>query len=595
MNRPQRQARQNPINRHNPNAPLRQQAQAPEPAPEAPAARARRPREPRRTLDLTLTRVEINMYDTSDPDDEFYSKYFDKPNDDITRRLDALDYSSKKFNTIALQSGITNFELKNIYNIQLNPVSFEKFKAGDYENGKTKSDSQHYEQKVRGFSSKYAAFKDYKHVDDLTWVVKKHRLLFCNILERYIPNNQSNAAIISDLSPMMRIMYLALGSKQHALYLKYAYILKDLVSSSKSLEAENDFNEVELARGGYIPWEIVLEKQKELEQKFNQIKNKKTKEGYALNQDLLLLSLYSLIPPLRNEPKTLMFTEEAHVEGDWIEMKPDGSVVLDLNSEKKKHGAIVLDLPKELENIIKQSYQLYPRLHAFTDTRYFGSADKEKAEKAAGLTTMGQRLERLFLGYKNQDGVQYKVGASMLRSSYVNYRYDIKRINRHLKWNEKEEMAKRMRTSIKMMELQYLKIIQEPMAAIVLPEWQNEVVNGIAEPAKGVDDNGQRARPAANSQPVMIVKKRCSPQNKRDRLQRGAYQRQLEASHKYYDKKKDDILKQQKEYRSTPERRKADARRKVVNNLNRDPEYARAVRQTTLDKYEIQKLNGVYI
>jgi hypothetical protein len=529
------------------------------------------------------------MYDTSDPNSEFYEKYFDKPDDAITHRLEALDYSNKKFNTVALQSGITNFELKDIDTIPLQPVSFQKFKAGDYQNAKSKSDSERYEGRVRGFTTKYATFKDYKGIDDLTWIVRKHRLLLCEVLEKYIPTNLSNANIINDVTVMMRIMYLALGSKQHALYLKYAYIMKDLVTDSKSLEAENDFNDVELARGGYIPWNIVLEKQKELEQKFNQIQNKKSKEGYALNQDLLLLSLYCLIPPLRNEPKTLMFTDEDHVEKDWIYMKLDGSVVLDLNSEKKKHPPIVLDLPKELENIIKQSYQLYPRVHAFTDTRYFDKEKKDKEEKGAGLTTMSQRLEKLFIGYKNQDGVQYKVGASMLRSSYVNYRYHI---HRHLKWNEKEDIAKKMRTSVKMMELQYLKIT-EPMQAIVLPEWDNEVINAVAEPVRVPNDN--RPITHANKQPVMIVKKKCDPQSENDRLQRGAYQNQLKASHKYYEKKKETVLKQQKTYRNTPERRLADARRKVLRLLNKDPEYIKSVKKATIEKYNIQTVNGVYI
>ena len=40
------------------------------------------------------------------------------------------------------------------------------------------------------------------------------------------------------------------------------------------------------------------------------IKIKNSSNAHDLNQDLLLLSLYSLIPPLRNEIKTLKFTED---------------------------------------------------------------------------------------------------------------------------------------------------------------------------------------------------------------------------------------------------------------------------------------------
>ena len=48
--------------------------------------------------------------------------------------------------------------------------------------------------------------------------------------------------------------------------------------------------------------DVVLEKQKELQKQFELIKIKKRVIAYDLNQDLLLVSLYSLIPPLRKPP-----------------------------------------------------------------------------------------------------------------------------------------------------------------------------------------------------------------------------------------------------------------------------------------------------
>ncbi len=71
-------------------------AQAPVPAPAPDPAPVQRMQQPRRTLDLTLKKVDAVSYDISDPESEFYEKYFDKPDDDITRRLDNLDYSKHK-------------------------------------------------------------------------------------------------------------------------------------------------------------------------------------------------------------------------------------------------------------------------------------------------------------------------------------------------------------------------------------------------------------------------------------------------------------------------------------------------------------------
>ena len=83
----------------------------------------------------------------------------------------------------------------------------------------------------------------------------------------------------------------------------------------------------------------VLNKQKELQKQFEQITNKNSVIGYDLNQDLLLISLYSLIPPLRQEIMTLKFSKKLERNDNWIVIKPD-DIIMDLNEIKKKHNAI---------------------------------------------------------------------------------------------------------------------------------------------------------------------------------------------------------------------------------------------------------------
>ena len=51
-----------------------------------------------------------------------------------------------------------------------------------------------------------------------------------------------------------------------------------------------------------MPFEVILGKQKQLQEEF------KEKGTYKLNQDLVLVSLYSLIPPNLDEIKELFFT-----------------------------------------------------------------------------------------------------------------------------------------------------------------------------------------------------------------------------------------------------------------------------------------------
>ena len=532
-----------------------------------PAAKAAR--QPKRTLDLTLKKVDAQMYDAKDPNSEFYDKFFDKADDSITKRLKALDYNNPKYNIAAFKTGITTYDLKDIDTVPIRQISFKDFKDGLFATSKTKSDATVYSDKIKKFTNQFPSFKKYKPSDDLSWVVRENRLLLCEILEYAIGKQTQLPSIETELVAMMRIINLAFNSKLTPLYIKYQAILTEVRQNTKTSEGENTFNETELRKGGLIPWKMVLNKQKELQDRFYRINNQVSKEGYALNQDLLLISLYSLIPPLRNEPKFLEFTETEQDSGDWVLIQQGSTVTLDLNEEKKKHDPIKLTLSDTLSDILLDSYKLFPRKYVFTDTTKYPSFDKKAAKM-----TMNNRLANLFRESS------YKVGASMLRSSYVTFMFE-----KQITYNKKEWIAKNMRTSVEMMDRHYFKIISEPMAAIV--DIPDDVIRTVAVPAVG-QPNPQPPRPVLKK-PVLIVQKKPMKEN----INPTNYEKHLEAGRKYYEKHRDKILKKQTKYRR--EHKTEDARRKILKWLNNDPDYINVVRQTTIDKYKIEKSNGRYI
>lgn len=539
--------------------------------PKKPAAKAvRPPKPPKRTLDTTLKKVDAELYDAKDPNGEFYDKFFDKPDDDITKRLKALDYSNPKYNIAAFKTGITTFELKNIDTVPIRQISFKDFKDGLYTTSLSKSDGKVYSDKIKKFTNQFPSFKKYKpkDIDDLSWVVRENRLLLCEILEYAIGTKAQLPTIETELVAMMRIIYLSFGSKLTPLYIKYQAILTEVTQKTKTSEGENTFNDSELRKGGLIPWRMVLNKQKELQDRFYSINNQVSKEGYALNQDLLLISLYSLIPPLRNEPKFLEFTETEKNSGDWVLIE-GRNVSLDLNEIKKKHAPIKLSVPDTLRDILLDSFNAFPRQYVFTDTLKYPSFDKKAAKM-----TMNNRLANLFREST------YKVGASMLRSSYVTFMFE-----KQITYNKKEWIAKNMRTSIDMMDRHYFKIISEPMAAIV--DIPDDVIRTVAVPAVG-QPNPDPPR-AVVKKPVLIVQKKTMKEN----INPTDYEKHLEAGRKYYKKHKDRLLKKQTKYRR--EHKTEDARRKILKWLNNDPDYINIVRQTTIDKYKIEKSDGVYI
>jgi len=58
----------------------------------------------------------------------------------------------------------------------------------------------------------------------------------------------------------------------------------------------------------------------------------------------------------------------------------DGEILLDLNLEKKRHQPIAFSITKdapELANIIKDSYNLYPREYVFTPKNIYPKLNKK--------------------------------------------------------------------------------------------------------------------------------------------------------------------------------------------------------------------------
>jgi hypothetical protein len=286
---------------------------------------------------------------------------------------------------------------------------------------------------------------------------------------------------------------------------------------------------------------VILEKQKELQKQFELINNKNTRIAYDLNQDLLLVSLYSLIPPLRAEPMTLKFTTKTQRSEDWIVIKPD-IVQMDLNEIKKKHDAILFNLTEdspELAKILRESYDLYPREFVFTHYKKYPDVSRQ-----ASVGTLTERLRGIF----RYTGKQ--VGINALHSSYVSQlNHDMIRSGGQLSVNMKEKLAYRMRTSRKYLDEAYLKIFptdigQEPSPA-------KEIV----------------VQPVSEDTPV-------ERQNKRTK--------------KYYKENKEKVLAQQHQYQAQkPLYEKA--RAKMLYYLNSDPDYHNKIRPATQAKYNFKK------
>ena len=515
----------------------------------------------RRVLNLDLPDVPPSEYekyieDWGEPSHPYWKDNFYTPKDNTTQEykeatLKLLHFLPANFALIydvPESFGVANLELnpdlvKPIKRIPL----YSKLERGEYETAGSKSDKTNIAGSIKFFRNNLASFVQYKETDDISWVIHKHRQLVTEILEYYGNKETTSLTTIkSRFNAITRLFRIAYETKNYELYVKYSSLVIFLSRQFEADEFDNELSEEELKK--FVTFDVVLNKQKELQKQFEMIKNKKSMIGYDLNQDLLLISLYSLIPPLRQEVMTLKFSKKLERKDNWAVIKSD-DVILDLNEIKKKHPAIMFHLAKdapELAKILKESYELYPREFLFTHYKKYPDVSRQ-----ASPATLSGRLSMIF----NYTGK--KVGINALRSSYVSYmNSEAIRNGKQLTVNQKDKIAEKMRSSRQCFDEAYLKIF--PIAQEELR--QKEPTEPIVKP---IDE----ALPTER-------------QNKRTK--------------QYYYENKEKVLAQQREYQDKKSLFEK-ARIKMLYYLNSDPEYYTKLKPATQQKYNFKKENGRWL
>ena len=534
-----------------------EQAEAARPQPK-PAKRQRKPQQQVAIPAIPLPALPVNDNNDNDNrpadrrniksiEDVYWKTYFYTPDDDISQKYFSIVENYEKL-PASMTDGMGNLEVKEPEPIKQIP-SFHKLINGDYHTATSKSD-KNIASSIKFFVNNLPSFQQFKNNDNLDWVVKYHRLLTTELLEYCSNHNSSIATLKSRFNAITRIMRLAFKSKTPDLYEKFSRIVYDLGEYFEDDEFDNVLSPEEEHK--FITWDIVIAKQKQLERQFYSIQNKHTKRAYELNNDLLLLSLYSLIPPLRNEIKHLNFTIQRKRDNDYIWLDTDGEILLDLNLEKKRHENITFSITKDapaLANIIRDSYTLYPREYVFTPKNTYPNLNKK-----ASQASLDARLKALFIFTGKS------VSVNSLRSSYVSYMVHQAMLKgKLLSVKEKNKIAEKMRSSRKYFDESYTKLFQTN------PQQQAHPV------IKQEDGNNNDVIDEMNS-----------------------YERQKARASSYYHQHREEIIRKQKEYQSK-KGSFTNSRNRLLRFLNSSPDYEKTMKDTTKTKYNFQKVNGVWI
>ena len=198
----------------------------------------------------------------------------------------------------------------------------------------------------------------------------------------------------------------------------------------------------------------------------------------------------------------------------------------------------------DLSEILKQSYKLYPRVALFTDINKFPYLTKQVATKS-----VGDRLLRIFRYWGKN------VGSSILRSSFVTH----VEAERPLTYNQRREYALKMRTSTEQMLLSYKKILDAPAL---------------------LDGN--------------IIIKAPTKEEYEESKSKKTYENQLKSNKAFYNGNKVEILRKQKIYKNGLDE-KVKARKKILYFLNNDESYLTKIKKTTLEKYDLKLVDGIWV
>jgi len=235
-------------------------------------------------------------------------------------------------------------------------------------------------------------------------------------IEQYRVTTQKNY-----LASVLSVLGTVENSKVYKPIIKrYNEILKEIESE---LETTNPKNvKTSSMKKNWIDWSQVIEKRDALMAKVDTFKNKKSaldeRKEYNRLIDLTVLSLYTYLPPRRNE-----FSEMSVVKNrkqidreDWNYLILDEKKFL-INRFKTAgtHGSTEIDIPNELMNVLNIYLKHHPLLigqkRAKYPVRFLVIGSGKAIPLNNGITRI---LNRVF---------DRKIGSSMLRHIYLTSKY----------------------------------------------------------------------------------------------------------------------------------------------------------------------------
>jgi len=204
------------------------------------------------------------------------------------------------------------------------------------------------------------------------------------------------------------------------LYDEYFRLMMDKNKELKAEERENVKSDAQ--KENWLEWKEVEEKYNELEKKVLSFKDQKEINEHQYNTLLqyVVLSLYVLFPPRRNEFQNVMVaksaTEKSPADTNWLDIEHQ-RFILNKYKTSKKEGVKIIDMPEAFVRVLSRYLKFHPlvkgkkitnKTPAFPFLVYYNGAPLDK------VNSITRVLNKVF---------GRKVGSSLLRHIYLSSRY----------------------------------------------------------------------------------------------------------------------------------------------------------------------------
>lgn len=164
----------------------------------------------------------------------------------------------------------------------------------------------------------------------------------------------------------------------------------------------------------WLTWDSVMDIYNKLQGNLK-FSKKITEEQYYKLLDYVILSLYVLIPPRRNQDylKMVITKKPQEPNNNYLDIK-NGQFIFNIYKTSKKDGQLIVSIPEDLKKVLKLYLKYHPLKKLLTTSQNIPFLVNFKGEIIKDDNSITRILNKIF---------NRKIGSSMLRHIYLSDKY----------------------------------------------------------------------------------------------------------------------------------------------------------------------------